>query len=217
MGSPGGVGDDDEYPEHEVYLSGYWIDQTEVTNGMYAQCVNEGGCTRPDSAESSTRNSYYGNSAYDNYPVIYVDWYQAEAYCEWVGRELPTEAQWERAARGTDGRTYPWGNKSPNSGLANFDRNVGDTTEVGRYPEGASPYGTLDMAGNVWEWVADWYDSYPSGSVTDPQGPSMGDYRVIRGGSWLNVELNFRSANRSGYYPDNSISDNGFRCSLSLP
>ena len=215
MGSPDGVGYSDEQPQHPVFLDAYWIDQTEVTNAMYEKCVNSGACTEPASKSTSTRDSYYGNSQYDDYPVVYVDWKQAQAYCEWAGRELPTEAQWEKAARGTDGRTYPWGDRSPDTSMANFNDHVGDTTEVGKYPEGASPYGALDMAGNVWEWVSDWYGSYPSGSVTDPQGPSTGDYRVLRGGSWDNSSSNIRSAIRIRINPTFTFNFSGFRCALS--
>ncbi|MCX6054360.1 MAG: SUMF1/EgtB/PvdO family nonheme iron enzyme, partial [Chloroflexi bacterium] len=206
----------DEQPIHAVYLDSFWIDQTEVTNAMYAQCVTEGACSEPNDSSSSTQNDYYGNSTFNNYPVIYVDWFQAKTFCEWAGGNLPTEAQWEKAARGTDERIYPWGNESPSCDLANIPGCKGDTTAVGSYPAGNSPYGALDMAGNVWEWVSDWYGTYPTGTAPNPQGPSSGEARGIRGGSWVDDTSDFRSAGRGGMstmYGTNFI---GFRCALPL-
>jgi serine/threonine-protein kinase len=197
-----------------VTLDAYWIDQTEVTNAMYAQCVTDGPCTKPYISISKTRDVYYGNSAFANYPVIFVDWNQANAYCQWAGRELPTEAQWEKAARGTDGRTYPWGNNTPSSKLANFNSYKGDTTAVGAYPNGASQYGAFDMAGNVWEWVAGWYGNYPSGAVTNPVGPSSGEFQVYRGGSWFDNALPIRAAFRGRGNPTNTEFNGGFRCAM---
>ena len=187
MGSD--TGEVEEKPAHTVDLDAFWIDKTEVTNKMYALCVAAGSCKErePDSKKSSSRSSYYGNSDFDNYPVINVSWIDAKAYCEWAGRRLPTEAEWEKAARGRDGRTYPWGNDIANSNLLNYGYSDSrDTTEVGKYPSGASPYGALDMAGNVWEWVNDWYDAnyYTSSPSSNPQGPASGQERVLRGGSW---------------------------------
>jgi eukaryotic-like serine/threonine-protein kinase len=147
-----------EQPEHKVNLDAFWIDQTEVTNAMFAKCVLDGECMPQSSLRSGTRGSYYGDTKFDDYPVIYVNWNQAIAYCVWAGRSLPTEAQWEKAARGTDGRTYPWGDTAPSSILLNYNGGVGDTSAVGGYESGKSPYGAYDMAGNVKEWVNDWYD-----------------------------------------------------------
>ena len=217
MGSVEGVGNDDEHPQHTVYLDAYWIDQTEVTNAMYEKCVTDGMCTPPSNYSSYTRDSYYGNYEFANYPVIYMNWDQANKYCEWAGRQLPTEAQWEKAARGTDGRTYPWGNQEPTPNLANYGVIQGDATAVGSYTEGASPYGVLDMAGNVWEWVADWYgaDYYASQSGWEnPQGPQAGEGRVLRGGSWYYFEYGLRSASRYWDVPTYTGSNGGFRCVL---
>ena len=212
-------GKDNEKPVHTVYLDGYWIDQTEVTNAMYAICVATGECTRPSRTSSYKRDSYYGNSQYDDYPVIYVDWQQAQDYCRWTGRKLPTEAQWEKATRGTDERTYPWGDKSPTDTLVNYNYSIGDTMEVGYFSYGASPYGALDMAGNVHEWVADWYapDYYQNSPINNPESPTSGDYRVLRGGFWGSDTGLIRSASRSWLSPSLTSYSVGFRCSSSLP
>jgi len=206
-----------EEPPHVVNLDAFWIDQIEVTNAMYAMCVSSGECDPPSSKKSPSRDSYYSNSQFDDYPIIYVSWDNARAYCSWVGRRLPTEAEWEKAARGIDERIYPWGNEFPNENLTNTLKYVGDTTEVGSYPLGASPYGALDMAGNVWEWVNDWYsEDYYSGSPSfNPLGPVTGTDRVMRGGSWSNVGHFVRSSLRyKGYSPDTKLSIIGFRCAM---
>jgi serine/threonine protein kinase len=207
----------DEQPVHAVYLDGYWMDLTEVTNAMYALCVAAGVCNQPGDTSSATRTSYYDDSQYRDYPVTYVDWNQAMAYCEWAGRSLPSEAQWEKAARGTDGRNYPWGNTAPDANLANYKQNIGDTTAVGSYPSGASPYGIMDMAGNVWEWVADWYGEtyYSSSLASNPQGPSSGTYRGLRGGSWNDEGYIVRAAYRLRGGPVIQNLGVGFRCVLS--
>ena len=205
-----------EKPQHTVYLDAFWIDQTDVTNAMYAKCVSAGACYQP--VDISPLVHPYGNSQFDNYPVIYVRWTMADAYCKWAGRQLPTEAQWEKAARGTDGRIYTWGNDAPNKTLLNYNLDVGDTTAVGSYPKGASPYGALDMAGNAWQWVADWYsDAYYQNSPTsNPLGPDSGQCRVLRGGSWDITQYHIGSANRSYADPEaNPSFDYSFRCSRS--
>lgn len=209
---------------HTIYLDEYWIDQTEVTNAMYAKCVAAGACTEPGLPSSKTRSSYYGDSSYEDYPVIYVNWNQANSYCQWADRDLPTEAQWEKSARAEDQRMYPWGNNSPSESLVNYGFLVGDTAEVGSYPEGSSPYGVLDMAGNVEEWVADWYDSiyYSRSPKNNPTGPASGEYRVVRGGGWSSdsrlysyINPKISSVDRSGVRPDYDSDNLGFRCSYS--
>jgi serine/threonine protein kinase len=177
-----------EQPAHEVWLDAFYIDQYEVTNAQYKECADAGYCD-PDHTPWSnlqTRIDYYGNPQFDDYPVIYLDWSDARNYCIWRGARLPTEAEWEKAARGTDGRRYPWGNEPPDDHYANFNKNVGDTIRVGSYPAGVSPYGAYDMAGNVSEWVNDWYgaDYYTISLSDNPIGPSSGEYHVVRGGAW---------------------------------
>jgi len=150
----------DEFPQHSVTLDALWIDRTEVTNAQYRRCVEAGACQAPTKCDWGSPN--YGEDKKANHPVLCVDWHGAAAYCEWAGGRLPTEAEWEYAARGPDSFIYPWGNDLPDATLLNYAENVGDTSQVGSYSDGASWCGALDMAGNLWEWVADWYDIYSS-------------------------------------------------------
>ena len=214
-------GDLDERPIHSVYLADYYIDKYEVTNVLYEACVRTETCKAPVRADSFTRPSYYGNPSYNDFPVIYVDWNMAKTYCEWRGAGLPTEAQWEKAARGTDERTYPW-DRGLDCQKANYtDKSntcTGGTTRVGNYESGKSPYGVYDMAGNVWEWVGDWYSEtyYKSSSPSNPPGPDFGRARIGRGGSWTRAEGEIRSANRINYAPTYYNFDLGFRCASPL-
>ncbi len=195
--------DSDEIPAHKVQLNAFWIDQVEVTNGMYGLCVKAGTCRLPLKLNSDNRFDYFENPEFQDYPVVQVAWYDANAYCQWAGRRLPTEAEWERAARGDDMRTFPWGDEPPNANNSNSLNTVGDTTRVGSYAEGASPFGALDMAGNVWEWVADRYrpDYYAKSLSENPTGPTeeevFNNFRVMRGGSFQDDWTILRLSNRS--------------------
>lgn len=225
----------DEQPLHTVYLDAYTIDKYEVTNDQYAEFLNaegnqeEGGDTWLDADDPDVHIQESGvwqaDAGYEDHPVIEVTWYGARAYCTWAGKRLPTEAEWEKAARGSsDTRTYPWGDETPDCSRLNYydpteGYCVGDTTPVGSYPTGASPYGALDMAGNVWEWVNDWYlgdyySTYPTdGWPSNPTGPASATYKVLRGGSFHNYWYNVRAANR--YYlipPTYGYNYLGFRC-----
>jgi eukaryotic-like serine/threonine-protein kinase len=211
MGGLDVLRDTDEVPNHLVQLNAFWIDQVEVTNGMYGLCVDGGSCKAPDSPSSDNHFEYFGTTEFRDYPVVQVTWFDANAYCQWAGRRLPTEAEWERAARGDDMRTFPWGNEPPNAANSNSLNIVGDTSRVGSYADGASAYGALDMAGNVWEWVSDYYEHayYAASPADNPNGPAAdpGNHmRVIRGGSFQDDMLNLRLSNR-GYEvgPDPSV------------
>lgn len=211
MGSP--EGDPDEKPAHKVQISAFFMDKYEVTVKQYAAFLQESGGDRP--AEWKTMNK----TANQNRPVMGVDWAEAARYCKWVGKRLPTEAEWEKAARGTDGRLYPWGNDPPTPLHANYGKKEWNNHEalvpVGTLEAGKSPYGIYDMAGNVWEWVSDWYDNdyYKNSPSDSPAGPPTGGFKVIRGGSWNTSARNLRAADR--YFDPPSFRSQyvpGFRC-----
>jgi formylglycine-generating enzyme required for sulfatase activity len=209
-----------EQPAHTVELDGFWIDRSEVTVGQYQRCVEAGVCEKPAGWTDKEMPEL-------DLPVVNVSWFDAETYCKWAGARMPTEAQWEYAARGPESRVFPWGDEFDRTRLnycnagcesqyasREFSDGYGGIAPVGSFPTGNSWCGAWDMAGNVWEWVADWYagDYYVYAPARNPTGPSSGEYRVLRGGSMSDVPYAVRSSHRYGYLPDDTDHAVGFRC-----
>lgn len=230
-------GENNEQPARFVALDSFYIDQTEVTNGQYRVCVEEGVCRPPVSPNATYHSSYYNSSQYDNYPVIFVNWFMARDFCEWRGARLPTEAEWEKAA-GYNPQTgmrqlYPWGNEFDGVRLnfcdanctltkrtATYNDGYRDTAPVGSYPDGRSPLGIYDMAGNVMEWVNDWFDPRyyrDAPTNTNPMGPPEGSFKSIRGGSWLSAPDEVTVTRRFSYDPSVARANLGFRCAATPP
>jgi len=238
-----------EQPQHTVYLDAFWIARSEVTNAMFSQFAAQTGYMT-DAESAGEAEVYSGGdgrilsgaswqhpggastdlTGLESHPVTLVSWNDAAAYCEWAGRRLPSEAEWEKAARGTEGGIYPWGDGNVAGDLLNFadasaalpwsDNSIDDgyatTAPVGSYPAGASPYGALDMAGNVWEWVSDWYGEayYEISPYENPGGPASGDQHIFHGGSWLNDVGTLHPADR-GTSTSDYLNIFGFRCAES--
>jgi formylglycine-generating enzyme required for sulfatase activity len=219
--------DSDEFPRHAVTLDDFWIDQTEVTNAQFAAFLNdrgnqtEGGVTwlnlEDRNCQVEQAGEYRPRSGYADHPVTGVSWYGADAYCKWAGARLPTEAEWEYAARGPQSLVYPWGDSFPACESAQFLVCSGQTVPVGSLSNGASWCGAQDMAGNVWEWVADWYGDYSAEAQTNPTGPPTGDSKVLRGGSFSDLWHDIRTAYRFGNKPSYRLANVGFRCASSTP
>lgn len=241
---PGGIfrmGDDesedaDQRPSHLIRLDPYFIDETEVTNGEYKQCVDAGVCSPPASANATYHEAYFGDPTFDDYPVIFVSWFDAETFCTWRGARLPSEAEWEKAAGFEPEEAlkfrFPWGDEFDGTRLNYCDANCPrdfadvavddghrDTAPVGSYANGRSPSNIYDLSGNVMEWVADWYDAryYEVSSDTNPLGPLEGTARVIRGGSWLSPEDSVHTTSRDSFDPSVARANLGFRCAMTPP
>ncbi len=215
MGNETGVGRLDEWPRRKIYLDAFAIDTYEVTNARYLVFVEQTGHRFPPNP--------YGDgllrtpNGIEDLPVVQVNWYDAVEYCHWAGKRLPTEAEWEKAARGTDGRLFPWGSDPPKGKRANYDREWAERRTlhpVGSLPEGQSPYGVHDMAGNAREWVQDWYaqDYYSRAPLRNPKGPRSGVLRVIRGGSWHSLISDIRATARGKGGFALRTHGTGFRC-----
>lgn len=207
----------DTQPAHAVTLAAFFIDQFEVANAQYAQCVAASACTDPARRNSDTRSRYYDDPAFGSYPVNNVNWQQAQAFCKWQEKRLPTEAEWEFAAVGTDGRAYPWGNSFDTSLVP---ANADDTQQVGSFPGNASPFGAEDLSGNVLEWTADWYapDFYANSPSDNPTGPDAGSKKVLRGGAFGNADPTiYLAARRFSRAPNSGDVDIGFRCAMPAP
>ena len=209
----------DERPQHPVCLPEFYLGKYPVTNSQYAAFLR---ATKRKAPTYWKQGRIPGGK--DNHPVVHVSWHDAAAFCCWLSEEtaqpfrLPTEAEWEKVARGADGRTYPWGNEKPDETRCNFNFNMNGTTPVERFLKGSTPdFNVLDLAGNVWEWVADWYDVnyYEHLHIDSPQGPDSGRYRVLRGGSWASYPGLIRASARHFDLPSSSADDIGFRCACS--
>jgi formylglycine-generating enzyme required for sulfatase activity len=214
---PGGkfiMGDDEDSPRREIFLDAFYMDKYEVTVARYASFFQATGNLRaPD--EWETVDLQNGGE----FPVVGIHWRDASSYCQWAGKRLPTEAEWEMAARGADERKYPWGNDAPTAEHARFGKPYENpvykdgVAQVGKFSKGASPFGIYDLSGNVWEWVADWYaEGFPRAEVRNPKGPSAGAGKVMRGGGWYDPRERLTTAKRMFARPDHRADDVGFRC-----
>jgi len=211
-----------EKPQHKVYVDAFWIDRTEVTNAMFAACVAAKVCHERTispylwGVSLPNGSSYYAESEYQDYPVIMLDSDEAQTYCQWQGGRLPYEAEWEKAARGSDDQLYPWGAEI-DCKQANYLGCVGAPANVNSYPESVSQYGALNMAGNLWEWTADWYasDYYAHAPTQNPHGPETGQYRTLRGGGWRSLTYQLRVTERANGKPEHATDGEiGIRCAM---
>ncbi len=227
MGVPPGDRDGgrDEYPRHQVDLDAFYIDKHEVTNGRYQQFVKAAGHRIPQHPNNPARTLWKDGRVSDavaERPAVNVDWHDADAYCKWAGKRLPTEAEWEKAAKGTEDRRFPWGNVEPTAKHLNFNQQwIGEKTlmPVGSYELGKSPYGAYDMAGNVWEWVADWYDDryYEKSPAKNPRGPNTGADKILRSSGWAVETPMVRIFTRVKSDPLIRNESTGFRCAMDAP
>ena len=213
---PGGafvMGDGEDAPIREIHVDSFYMDQYEVSLALYAKFLKATGSEIKSEYWSATDAGTHGDR-----PAIGVSWHDANSYCRWAGKRLPTEAEWEKAARGLDQRTYPWGNEEPTAKLANFGKRGGrpfaeGLVSVSSLEAGKSPYGIFHLAGNVSEWVADWYsESYARGDVRNPRGPGQGTGKVLRGGGWYDTASALRGTKRFFVSPEDVSDDRGFRC-----
>lgn len=226
MGVPHGDRDGgrDEYPRHDVFVNDFYIDKFELTNSRYLEFVKATNHRVPQNPKNATRNLWEGDTITESLadrPVVNVDWADAQAYCQWAGKRLPTEAEWEKAAKGTADRRFPWGNVEPTNKHLNFNQQwIGEKTlmPVGSYELGKSPFGVYDMAGNVWEWVNDWYDAkyYEKSPAKNPMGPESGTKRVLRGSGWQNETPTVRIFTRVDSDPTIRNESTGFRCAMDV-